>query len=108
MRGGRTSPANPSALGTRPEHAGHAKANLASAHRTQAGEAPLHTHAHDSPEVHGARCRSVGLVVADHPDRRERENLEVEERRPATQVFEVVVEPRLHVLETRGFAAAAV
>src|SRR5688572_11969636 len=50
----------------------------------------------------------VGLLVPQDANDRQRENLEVEEGRPATQVFQVVVDARLHVFHTRGFAPASV
>src|SRR6185369_17928289 len=51
---------------------------------------------------------SVCAIVLEHSQRRERKNLEVEQRRPALEVFEVVVQASLHVFETHRLAAAAV
>src|SRR5882724_936315 len=48
----------------------------------------------------GGPARPAGLVrffVAQDAHRRQRQNLQIQQRRPAAQVFEVVVHTRLHV-----------
>src|SRR6185312_7633806 len=51
---------------------------------------------------------SVRLLGAQQPDCRQREDLDVEDRRPVPEVFEVILDARAHVLYAHGLAAEAV
>jgi hypothetical protein len=53
-------------------------------------------------------AQRVRLVVAEQLDHRQQNDLDVEHRRPVPQVIEIVIDARLHLLELRGLAAAAV
>ena len=61
---------------------------------------------HARERLRGSRL--IGLVVAEQLDDRQKNDLDVEHRRPVPQVIEIVIDARLHLLELRGLAAAAV
>jgi hypothetical protein len=52
--------------------------------------------------------RSIGLFVPQQLDRSSRQNLQIQQRRPVPQVFEVVIDASLHLFELRCLATAAV
>src|SRR6185437_2944560 len=60
------------------------------------------------PRLPAARGASISILVSKQPDRSQGQDLEVEQRRPSAQIFEVVFDARLHVLDVRRLAAAAV
>src|SRR5581483_2692341 len=60
------------------------------------------------PYLNVARLRSVGVLVAQQADRRQEQNFQIQQRRPAPQILEVVVDTRLHVLHPGRLTAAAI
>src|SRR5215469_9509850 len=72
--------------------------------QTSRGSNPAHDR-YESPRFLSA---SIRLLVAQQFHRREEQDLQIEQRRPAPKILQVVIDARLHVLYVRGLAPATI